>query len=354
MSESPKLSVIVPIFNVEKYLRQCLDSILAQSMNDLEVICVDDGSTDSSLSILEEYSRKDARIVIVSKENSGYGDSMNVGIGRATGKYIGIVEPDDYIEPRMYEVLLRNAEIHDLDVSRCTFFYHDETTGAESVEHFPFMIKDKVCAPRDCPETFYQQPSDWVNIYRREFLESRGIKFLTTPGASFQDTSFLFKAYAECERFMITDVPLYHYRVNENSSTKQKSSKIYFLCGEYEEMWKYVREKGTYDRYKRIIAQLQYFGYKWNCMRLDEEYRMEFIVHWSGEFSALEKEGIVRRFDYLPSDYRIVRNIIDHCGEYTTSEQFGLIESKDKNTRKKSSRFGFLARWFVRMRNRGS
>ena len=348
----PLISIIVPVYNMERYLRECMDSILCQTVKDLEIICVDDGSKDSSPDILREYSEKDGRIVIISKENTGYGDSMNRGLECATGKFIGIVEPDDFIEPDMFETLLKNAEENDLDVSRCTFLYLEEATGEESKEHYPFMIKDRVYAPRDCPETFFQQPSDWVNLYRKDFLDRNGIRFLPTPGASFQDTSFLFKAYASADRFMITDRQLYHYRINENSSVKQKSSKIYFLCGEYGEMWKFVREKGEYERYRHIIPQLQYFGYKWNCMRLDEEYRMEFIRRWSEEFRRLEDEGNIRHFDYLPSDWRIIRNVIDRCGEFTKSEEFGLIESKDKNTRKMSSRFGFAARWFVRLRNR--
>lgn len=348
----PLISVVVPVYNMERYLRECMDSILCQTEKDLEIICVDDGSKDSSPDILREYSEKDGRVVIISKENTGYGDSMNRGLERATGKYIGIVEPDDFIEPDMFETLLKNAEENDLDVSRCTFLYLEEAIGEESEEHYPFMIKDRVYAPRDCPETFFQQPSDWVNLYRKDFLDRNGIMFLPTPGASFQDTSFLFKAYAAADRFMITDRQLYHYRINENSSVKQRSSKIYFLCGEYEEMWRYVKEKGEYDRYRHIIPQLQYFGYKWNCMRLDEEYRMEFIRRWSEEFRRLEEEGNIRHFDYLPSDWRIIRNVIDCCGEFTKSEEFGLIESKDKNTRKMSSRFGFAARWFVRLRNR--
>jgi glycosyltransferase involved in cell wall biosynthesis len=219
---------------MERYLRECMDSILCQTVKDLEIICVDDGSKDSSPDILREYSGKDNRIVVITKENSGYGDSMNRGLERATGKYIGIVEPDDFIEPDMFETLLKNAEGNDLDISRCTFLYLEEATGEESEEHYPFMIKDRVYAPRDCPETFFQQPSDWVNLYRKDFLDRNDIRFLPTPGASFQDTSFLFKAYAAADRFMITDRQLYHYRINENSSVRQKSHNMkfsaIFLC----------------------------------------------------------------------------------------------------------------------------
>ena len=94
----PKVSVIIPVYNVEKYLRQCLDSVINQTLKDIEIICVDDGSTDNCPNILDEYAAKDARIKIIHKKNEGYGKAMNVGISHASGEYIGIVEPDDYID----------------------------------------------------------------------------------------------------------------------------------------------------------------------------------------------------------------------------------------------------------------
>lgn len=112
----PIVSIVIPVCNVEKYLRECLDSVINQTMTELEIICVDDGSNDNSLSILKEYENKDNRIIVISKENSGYGNTMNVGMDKATGEYIGIVESDDYIEKNMFERLYAvackyNAEI---------------------------------------------------------------------------------------------------------------------------------------------------------------------------------------------------------------------------------------------------
>ena len=112
----PKVSVVIPIYNAENYLRQCLNSIVGQTLRDIEIICVDDGSTDTSLSIIHEYAQKDPRIKVISKPNSGYGHSMNVGLDAATGEYFGIVDSDDYILPEMYETLYYYAHKDDLDV----------------------------------------------------------------------------------------------------------------------------------------------------------------------------------------------------------------------------------------------
>ena len=101
----PKVSIIVPVYNTEKYLAQCLDSIINQSLKDIEILCVDDGSTDSSPEILKEYAKKDSRIRIIQKPNAGYGNSMNLGIKELTGEYFGLVDSDDCIASNMYEVL---------------------------------------------------------------------------------------------------------------------------------------------------------------------------------------------------------------------------------------------------------
>ena len=105
-----KVSVIVPIYNVKRYLAKCLDSIISQTLKDIEIICVNDGSTDGSEKVLAEYAKKDSRIKIVNRKNGGLSAARNTGMPYATGKYIGFVDSDDYIEPTMYELMYYNAE----------------------------------------------------------------------------------------------------------------------------------------------------------------------------------------------------------------------------------------------------
>ena len=127
-----KISVVVPIFNVEDYIGDCLDSILDQSLKEFEVICVNDGSTDSSLEILKEYAAKDNRIKIINKDNAGYGHTMNIGMDMASGEYFVIVESDDFILPKMFETLYDAAKENDLDfvksnldIRTLTVIFHD-------------------------------------------------------------------------------------------------------------------------------------------------------------------------------------------------------------------------------------
>lgn len=116
-----KVSIIVPTFNVEPYLKECMESITHQTLEDIEIICINDGSTDGSLAILKSYAEKDSRIKLVDKENGGYGIGMNIGFGLATGEYIGIVEPDDFVPVNMFGDLYDIASKNDLDWVKADF-----------------------------------------------------------------------------------------------------------------------------------------------------------------------------------------------------------------------------------------
>ena len=116
-----KVSIIIPTYNVEEYLEECMDSVVRQTLQDIEIICINDGSTDGSLEILKRYAQNDKRIIIVDKENGGYGIGMNIGLDKATGEYIGIVEPDDFVPLNMYEDLYNIAEKENLDFVKADF-----------------------------------------------------------------------------------------------------------------------------------------------------------------------------------------------------------------------------------------
>ena len=117
-----KISILVPCCNVEKYIRECLESIRVQTHTNIEVICINDGSTDGTGDIIDEYVASDARFKVIHKPNSGYGDSMNKGLEAATGDYIGIVESDDWIDPNMYEVLYQTAEAENRSITQQTIY----------------------------------------------------------------------------------------------------------------------------------------------------------------------------------------------------------------------------------------
>ena len=215
-----KVSILVPCYNVEKYLKQCLDSIVNQTLKDIEIICINDGSKDSTLEILREYENNDSRVKVISKKNSGYGASMNIGLETAKGEFVGIVESDDYVELNMFETLYNEAKNNNLDVVRSNFYLYNSKNNTHELLDQSWVKHNEIYSPSIDDQTpFEQQPSIWANLYNREFLNKNNIRFLETPGASYQDTAFTFKVYASAERFKMIEEAFLHYRIdNENSS----------------------------------------------------------------------------------------------------------------------------------------
>lgn len=192
----PAVSILVPIYNTETYLRQCLDSLVEQTLADIQIVCINDGSTDASLQIITEYRAKDARITLLDKENSGYGDSLNKALALAEGDYIGIVEPDDYVALDMFERLHEVAHQYNADVVKSNYFDYCSGTGQDAfMENLAYEVYNTPFSPLERPSILLHGAAIWSAIYKRSYLDSNKIQFLPTPGASYQDTGFCFKAF---------------------------------------------------------------------------------------------------------------------------------------------------------------
>ena len=139
---SPKISLVIPCCNVEKYVEQSVRSAMNQTLRDIEIICVNDGSTDSTLSILQKLAEEDERIKIIDKPNSGYGNSMNVGFDAARGEYIGILESDDFIEENMLELHYYLAKTNDVEVVKSNFYFYWSTPTEKNV-HCDLLDKEE-------------------------------------------------------------------------------------------------------------------------------------------------------------------------------------------------------------------
>ncbi|MGI6079080.1 MAG: glycosyltransferase, partial [Fastidiosipilaceae bacterium] len=311
MGDGPAVSILIPVYNVSTYLHQCMDSVVGQTLENIEIICINDGSTDDSLDILKSYASKDSRIKIIDKKNTGYGNSMNIAMDNATGDYIGIVESDDFAEPDMFEKLYKEAVKDDLDVSRCNFYYHTAETGKDVKSDLRWIKHNEVYSPDEEWGVFYQQPSVWANLYKTSFLRENNIRFLETPGASYQDTAFTFKVYSLAKRFKIIPDALIHYRVDSSgSSCNTATTKVYCVCDEYNEIKRFTKENGTYEKYRKLIVHLQYNGYKWNYERLAEPYNQEFLKRWREEFTEEYNKGNIDRNRFSPEEYEDVLSII--------------------------------------------
>ncbi len=307
MLKKPLVSVLVPIYNVEKYLEQCLFSLTNQTLKDIEIICLNDGSTDSSLEIVKRYAKDDPRFVIINKPNSGYGDSMNKGLEKATGEYVGILESDDFIEPEAFEHLYNLAKENHAEVARANYFHY---LGGENTKQYVIdrLSLDRVIDPRIEQYMFYQAPAIWSAIYKRDFLNKNNIRFLPTPGASYQDTSFNFKVWACCRKAVFTDNAYFHYRLDNESSSVNNPGKVFCVCDEYAEIERYLKEHNLFDELKQVMYVCKWGAYVWNIDRLAPKLAKQFIERMREEYANVELD----RSYFNDIQWQSMQNILHH------------------------------------------
>lgn len=264
---SPKLSILVPVYNVSAYLSLCLDSIMNQSFSDFECILINDGSTDFSLSILKSYVKQDPRFRLISHKNSGYGASLNKGIKLAKGEYIGIVEPDDFIHRDMYKKLLA----HKNDIVKCGFMnFYGQVRRATPARIF-HEVRKKVPAngikidPTKNHKIFLVDPTVWSAIYKKELLEKNHIEFLETAGASYQDVGFQFKAFTSAKDIYCLEKPLYYYRRDNLASSVKSDKKVDAIKVEFDSVDDFIKTKQQFDT---IASACRFRSYNWNLNRL--------------------------------------------------------------------------------------
>ena len=253
MQEQPKISVILPSLNVRAYIGECLESVLKQTLQEIEILCVDAGSTDGTLDVLEAYARLDGRIRLIHSERKSYGYQVNCAIEQAEGAYIGIVETDDLIAPEMYEHMYGLAERLDADVVKIPFCeYRGHGKRADCSYRAAFqreLPRERTFSVREYGQLLGVHASIWSGIYKTDYLRSARIRFVEAPGAGYVDVGFQVDTLTGTDKIAWLDEPCYYYRVDSaGSSTNQ------FRLSVMLERWKEVHEKlqpaqEIYDRY---------------------------------------------------------------------------------------------------------
>ena len=283
----PKLSVIVPIYGVEKYLRECLDSIVNQTLKDIEIILVDDGGKDGCPAIIDEYAKKDSRIIAIHKENGGYGHTCNVGLERATGEYISIIEPDDYIDTNMFMYLHDEALRNNADIVKSAYIANylgkEGARQVYSPNNKEFDVPKKVFTLKEYPQFMLIHPSVWSCIYKREFLNKNNIRFVEAPGAGWTDNPFQVQTMCLAERIFYVDKAFYYWRLFEWNDIRDFSLPFVRSI----EIHNWLKENNITD--ENILGYL---------------YKRELIylrnVHQMLKFSNLQKY-MEYLFEYLPT-----------------------------------------------------
>ena len=289
----PKVSILVPIYNMSKLLRKCLDSCVNQTLQDIEIICLNDGSTDKSLDIVKEYAQKDCRIVIVDKPNTGYGNSMNIGLDKATGEYIGIVESDDCVRLNMFEVLYNKAKENDLDFIKADYtrFIGEGKTYEEFYTALDIQNKfyNQVLNPQENLGLFELVMSNWAGIYKREFIQTNNIRHNETPGASFQDTGFWFQAFALANRVMFLNKPFYMYKADNTTSSRRNKEKVFCIFEEYNYIYKFLIRTNLKEKLIKVFNYRKFRTYMNDYIRIAPEFRKLFLNRMQTELKTAYK-----------------------------------------------------------------
>ena len=332
MENTPKISVIMPSLNVGNYIRECMESVLHQTLSDIEIICVDAGSTDGTLEILHEYEKTDSRIRVLLSEKKSYGYQMNLGLQASHGEFIGIVETDDWAEPDMFEKLYQAAVEHQADVVKTNYYwyYTNPYIHDKPFENLRETQYDKVFSPKDVVRSFSTAPAIWSGIYRRSLLEKNHITFHETPGASYQDTSFHFMVFTVAERVYFFNQYFLHYRKdNENSSVNTKG-KVYCVSDEMHYYEEYLESRPQDKKdLSKIYMALKYEKYRWNYQRIAPEFQWDFLKLVHAEFKTHRNDGLMDRDCFEPEAWEDVNSIIDDpvgffkrtCKQYSTRPQ---------------------------------
>lgn len=310
-----KVSVIVPTYNVENYLVECLESIINQTLTDIEIICIDDGSTDGSGKILDQYAQKDNRIKVIHKENGGYGKAMNTGLDNATGEYIGIVEPDDYIALDMYEKQYKIAKEKALDFVKADFKVFVGNNKNRKFTYRKMSINseyyNRILKPSENVDIYNTNNVIWTGIYNREFLLKNNIRFNTTPGASYQDNGFYFQTYTLAEKMWIMQEPFYNLRRDNPNSSIHSKAKVYCICDEYNFIEDLLKKYSkTNDDIWKIFYRKKFENYMWTFNRVAQNHKVEFLNRFADDFKNIDKKKYLNNDIFGKNNFKILKKII--------------------------------------------
>lgn len=219
--EEPLITVVVPIYNVEKYLKKCVDSIIKQTYNNIEIILVNDGSTDNSLKICNELLDKDKRIIVISQENGGLSEARNTGIKNAKGEYICFIDSDDFVDYNYIKILLNAIKKHDADISVCDFYYIDE----ENKKWIRKEKKEKVYTNIEAMQDIFScnqetEVMTWNKLYKTSLFTKNNIYF--PKGKIHEDNYTTYKLYYYSNKIALVTDRLYYYLQRKDSIMGRK------------------------------------------------------------------------------------------------------------------------------------
>ena len=311
-----KVSVIIPVYNVEKYLRECLSSVIHQTLDDIEIICVNDGSTDSSLRILSEYEYLDDRITLIHKSNKGLASTRNLAMKYAKGKYIFFLDSDDYLELDALEKLYDYAEENSLDflIFQAINYDSDKNEFFEteyfSMNHLKELVEGSVFNYKDLGDSIFNiSVTAWQKLYNRDFIEDIGAQF--PDGLIFEDNLFFWEVLFNAQRIAFLPEFFYIRRIHSKSIMSFADERFVDSIEVNRLVIEKFREYGALDNYKHIIYDRRFDLTFYRLNEIQEEFKELYFEKLQEDYQKIIDDGYYD--DYVGILSTRTKRIFDLC-----------------------------------------
>ncbi len=325
-----KISAILPVYNVEQYIKDCLDSIINQTMDDIEIICVNDGSLDNSLQVLEEYAQKDARIKIISQENQGQGIARNNGLKIANGEYITFIDPDDWVDVDMFEKMYKSAKKFDSDYVFCNSMIEEDLTGKSTPKSMKTKIKkitgytlsEDKCFNINDIQKGQLRIFACVNgfVFKKEFILSNDLKF--PKGNLAEDTVFINDAFMCAQKISWCDNAFHHYRQRIGSCTNTKSARNMCIFDNIESIKNNIIQRNKYETLKEEFDNFKFDAVLSTYNGIPDENMEEYF---NKAQATLSKEMYKKLLKKIKNSNNFIENIFSVKNYRENAKKYKII-----------------------------
>lgn len=318
-----KVSIVIPTCNSAVHLRECVESALNQTLREIEVICVDGGSTDATMTILQEYARKDQRMQIFCAPENSYGVQMNMGIQAARGEYMAILEATDWLRPEMCGDLYARCEEKELEMIRVDYTAFSgegenrKYTYTSVIPEGANVPCDEVINPSNRFEAFKCTGVIWNGLYSLAFLKASGTMFHETPGVACQDISFWFLTMVRARRGMYLKKDYYMLRRDQPDAVEMFGGNLFCICDEYDYIHgELEKEPAVLKRYAPVCTRARFRSCEQHYQRIDDIFKDAFLARFSADFKRLMALGEIHgQFFDMEQSFRL-RMLVDGPDSY--------------------------------------
>ena len=344
---NPTISVIIPVYNVGNYLNKSLKSVLNQTFTDFEVICVDDGSTDSSLDILNEIANKDSRVKVYHQENAGGGAARNFALTKATGDYIFFMDSDDLIDNTVLSKSLDFIRKNDADFILFKAMTYNDLKDKYSHSNFFSMdsvyeaVGDDVFHYKDIGELIFDiSPTPWGKLYTHDLIKRSGAKF--AEGCAFHDNIFFWEVLFNSNRICFLNETLYCYLMHSDSIQGSKDKKFLDIFPVVNSIFDMFKKYDNFNYYKKELYNWKIWLYDRRFHQIKDEFKSLFLIEFKNDLNnAIEAEGEEKLLELLDEDTRSIYEDVlssDTYTEYMLSREVFKLNRKAKKLKKQNKK----------------